>query len=107
MFFSAAPGSADTDLTGTRNGFGRLDIFVPANVLGLEYTYTVDNDFLSLGGGTGTIEAVGGTGRFIIPEPTAAGVLSAAASLAPRRRRAAAQLAPVSAPSPPRTAGWR
>ena len=86
VFLSAAPGAADTDITETRNGFGRLDIFIPANLLGIVYEYTVTNDFLSLGSSGAPIEAVGGTGRIIIPEPAAAGTLCAAASLALLRR---------------------
>ena len=90
VFLSAAPGTADTDLTETRNGFGRIMVAIPANAPPGAYTLRIDNDFLSLGGSAGTIEAVGGTGTFTyIPEPVAAGLVLAAAPLALRRRRSA------------------
>jgi hypothetical protein len=90
VFLSAAPGTADTDITETRNGFGKVFLTVPAGVPFGLYTLRIDNDFLSLGGSAGTIEAIGGTGTFVyVPEPAAAGVLLAAAPLVLRRRRTA------------------
>jgi hypothetical protein len=87
VFLSAAPGTADTDLTETRNGFGKVFVTIPAGTpLGM-YILRIDNDFLSLGGSAGTIEAVGGTAFFgVIPEPGAAGLALVAGSLALRRR---------------------
>ena len=88
VFLSAAPGTADTDLSELRNGFGRIMVSVPANTPGGIYTLRIDNDFLSLGGSAGTIDAVGGVGTFIVgPEPGSTGILLAAAPLALRRRR--------------------
>ena len=90
LFLSAASALADTDLAVTRNGFGTVRVYVPGDCVPGVYTLRVDNDFLSLGG-AGAIEAVGGTGTVIVrPEPTAAGVLLAAAPLALRRRRRSA-----------------
>jgi hypothetical protein len=90
VFLSAAPGTADTDLTEIRNGFGKVMMTIPANLVFGTYTIRIDNDFLSLGGSAGTIEAVGGTATFTyIPEPAAAGVTLAAAPLFLRRRRIA------------------
>jgi hypothetical protein len=90
VFLSAAPGTADTDLTETRNGFGRILVSVPANMPFGQYTLRIEPDFLSLGGSAGTIEAIGGTSFFgTIPEPGAAGALLIAAPVVLRRRRAA------------------
>ena len=97
VFLSAAPGTADTDMDVVKNGFGRIMVTVPAGALPAgvpfkTYTLRIDNDFLSLGGSAGTIEATGGTGTLIvgvIPEPAAAGVLVVAAPLVLRRRRTA------------------
>ena len=87
VFLSAAPGQADTDLSEIKNGFGRIMVSVPANCPGGFYTLRIDNDFLSLGGSAGTIDAVGGVATFIVgPEPGTAGILLAAAPLVLRRR---------------------
>ena len=72
-----------------RNGFGRIMLRVPATVPAGLWTIRIENDFLSLGGSAGTIEAIGGTATLITPEPTAAGFALAAATLILRRRRVA------------------
>ena len=91
VFLSAAPGTADTDLNVVRNGFGSILVTVPANASRAFYTLRIENEFLSLGGSAGTIVATGGTGVLIVnpAEPTAAGVLLAAAPVVLRRRRSA------------------
>lgn len=88
LFLSAAPGSADTDLSAVRNGFGKIMVFVPANARTAVYTLRIENEFLSLAGSAGTIEATGGVGTLIVApaEPTCAGVLLAAAPVVLRRR---------------------
>ena len=91
VFLSAAPGTADTDLDVTRNGFGRVFVTVPTDAAEQVYTLRIDNDFLSLGGSGAPIEVVGGTGVLftVIAEPTSAGAALAAAPLVLRRRRTA------------------
>lgn len=90
VFLSAAPGTADTDLSETRNGFGRVMVTIPAGTPVGQYTLRVDNDFLSLGGSAGTIDAVGGTGTLtIVPEPASLGLVAIGGLLALRRRRTA------------------
>ena len=90
VFLSAAPGQADTDMDVVKNGFGKIMVTVPANAPFKTYTLRVDNDFLSLGGSAGTIEATGGTGTLtIIPEPASLGLVAIGGLLALRRRRTA------------------
>jgi hypothetical protein len=90
VFLSAAPGQADTDLNETKNGFGRVMVTIPAGAPIGTYTLRVDNDFLSLGGSAGTIDATGGTGTLtIVPEPASLGLVAIGGLLALRRRRTA------------------
>jgi hypothetical protein len=90
VLLSAAPGTADTDLTETRNGFGRITVRLPAFPFPIpgEYSFRIDDDSLSLRSSTGTIEAVGGTARWVlIPEPSAAGACAVAGAAVLLRRR--------------------
>ena len=90
VFLSAAPGTADTDLDATKNGFGRVMVSIPANAQPGTYTLAVENDVLSLGGSAGTIEAIGGTNTFVVvPEPASLGLVGIGGLLALRRRRTA------------------
>ena len=82
------PWDQGTDINVTRNGFARLYVHWPANALPAAYTIRVENDFLSLGGAAGTIEAIGGTSFFgVIPEPAASGFAASAGCLLLLRRR--------------------
>jgi hypothetical protein len=84
------PPRPGVDITEVRNGFARVYVFWPASGAPGAYTVRVGNDFLSLGGEAGTIEAVGGSGFFaVIPEPTAPGIAAAALLWLLRRRRPA------------------
>jgi hypothetical protein len=82
------PPATGVDITETRNGFARVHVFWPRNAVFGQYTLRVGNEFLSLGGEAGTIDAIGGTGTLtIIPEPAALGLAAAAGGLAQLRRR--------------------
>jgi hypothetical protein len=83
------PPAQGVDIGMVRNGFARLYVFWPASTTFGVYTIRVGNDFLSLGGDGGMIEATGGVGTIaIIPEPASLGI-AAAAFLILRRRRPA------------------
>ena len=91
VFLSAALGGAgqEADLTGTRNGFAKVSIFVPDDVLPGFYPVSIDPDFLALGSAGATLIAVplDVGGIIFIPEPTAAALFTVAGVLAIRRRR--------------------
>jgi hypothetical protein len=90
VFLSAAPGTASTNLDAVRNGFGKVMVSIPQGAQPGIYTMRIDNDFLSLGGATGTIDAIGGTGTFtVVPEPASLGLVAIGGLLALRRRRTA------------------
>jgi hypothetical protein len=92
VFLAAALDSPaqGVDITATRNGFAQLYVYWPAGAPFGVYTIRVGNDFLSLGGDDGTIEAIGGTGTFaVIPEPAVVGLAAAMSLFLLRRRRPA------------------
>ena len=91
VYLAAAldPSDEGVDMDLTRNGFARLYVHWPLGLGFAGYTIRVGNEFLSLAGTAGTIEAVGGTGRIaIIPDPASLGIAAAAFLLLRRRRPA-------------------